>query len=177
MTGPRVSLSHAGFHVNDMDKMIDFYTSVFGLTVTDRGGDRLVFLCGDPKDHHQLIMFGGRDTEPGSKHYGHMAFRVDSMDTLREIHAKASNEAEATDIRTMTHGNAWSVYFQDPEGNTAEAFIDTPWYVQQPFLEPYDLNQSDEDIFKYTEDLLAKEDTTRPIEDWRQELSEKLGVS
>ena len=34
MTGPRVSLSHAGFHVNDMDKMIDFYTSVFGLTLS-----------------------------------------------------------------------------------------------------------------------------------------------
>ena len=36
MKGPRVSLSHAGFHVYDMDKMIDFYVRVFGFKVTDR---------------------------------------------------------------------------------------------------------------------------------------------
>ena len=177
MKGPRVSLSHAGFHVYDMDKMIDFYVRVFGFKVTDRGEDRLVFLGADPKDHHQLIIFGGRKTEKDSKHYGHMAFRVDCMDTLREIHANAKAEAEATDIRTMTHGNAWSVYFQDPEGNTAEAFIDTPWYVQQPFIEPYDLDQSDEEIYKFTKALLAKHESTRPIEDWRKELSEELGLS
>ena len=175
MTAPRVSLSHAGFHVFDMDKMIDFYVRVFGLKVTDRGGDRLVFLGADPKDHHQLIMIGGRKTEEDGKHYGHMAFRVDSMDTLREIYANA--KAEASDIRTLTHGNAWSVYFLDPEGNTAEAFFDTPWYVQQPFMESYDLDQSDEEIYKYTEELLSKHETTRPIEEWRQELSKELGLS
>ena len=177
MTGPRISLSHAGFHVNDINKMINFYVRVFGFTVTDRGGDRLAFLCGDPKDHHQLIMVAGRDTEKGCKHYSHMAFRVDSMATLREIYAKVSADDEASDIRTTTHGNAWSVYFQDPEGNRAEAFIDTPWYVQQPFLEPYDIEQSDEEIYKYTEELLAKHDTTRPVEEWRKDLSKEMGLA
>ncbi|NQV58012.1 MAG: VOC family protein [Rhodospirillales bacterium] len=177
MTQPRVSLSHAGFHVFDMDKMIDFYVRVFGFKVTDRGEDHLVFLGADPKDHHQLIMIGGRNTEKGAVHYGHMAFRVDSLDTLREIYANAKAEKELTDLRTMTHGNAWSVYFQDPEGNTAEAFVDTPWYVQQPFLEPIDLDQSDEEIWKYTEELLSKNETLRPIEEWRKELSEELGLS
>ena len=177
MKPPRVSLSHAGFHVYDMDKMIYFYVRVFGFKVTDRGEDRLVFLGADPKDHHQLIMLGGRKTEADSKHYGHMAFRVDKMDTLREIHAKVKAEAEASDIRTLTHGNAWSVYFQDPEGNTAEAFLDTPWYVRQPFLEPFDLEQSDTEIYKFTEDLLSKHETTRPIEEWRQDYSKELGLT
>jgi catechol-2,3-dioxygenase len=99
------------------------------------------------------------------------------MDTLREIHAKVKAEAEASDIRTLTHGNAWSVYFQDPEGNTAEAFLDTPWYVRQPFLEPFDLEQSDTEIYKFTEDLLSKHETTRPIEEWRQDYSKELGLT
>ena len=32
----------------------------------------------------------------------------------------------------VTHGNALSVYFLDPEGNRVELLIDTPWYVPQP---------------------------------------------
>ncbi len=34
---PSIRLNHAGFHVFDIDRMVDFFTSVYGLHVTDRG--------------------------------------------------------------------------------------------------------------------------------------------
>ena len=40
----------------------------------------------------------------------------------------------------MDHGNAWSLYFRDPEGNRLEVFCDTQWYVEQPCLEDLDLS-------------------------------------
>ena len=38
----------------------------------------------------------------------------------------------------MNHGNAWSVYFRDPEGNRIEIFCDTEWYIEQPCVEDLD---------------------------------------
>ena len=37
------SLGHVGISVTDMDKMLDFYTRILGLTVTDGGEGRGVF--------------------------------------------------------------------------------------------------------------------------------------
>ena len=34
---PNAQLTHLGFQVRDMDRMIDFYTRVIGLVMTDRG--------------------------------------------------------------------------------------------------------------------------------------------
>ena len=39
------------------------------------------------------------------------------------------------------------------------------------------VNFSRLEIYKYTEELLSKHETTRPIEDWRQDLSKELGLS
>ena len=43
-------------------------------------------------------------------------------------------------MRPMDHGNAWSLYFRDPEGNRLEVFCDTQWYIEQPCLEDLDLS-------------------------------------
>ena len=171
------SLSHAGFHVFDLNKMARFYCKIFGLQVTDRKAGRLCFLGGDPRDHHQLLLVAGRTTKNGEKHYGHVAFRVPSLDRLREIKATLEKDPDVEEIRETTHGNAWSVYFKDPEGNTAEAFIDTPWHVKQPFVEKYDLSKSDKEIHVDTQKILKKYKSTRPFADWRKDFAKKLGMT
>ena len=172
-----VSLSHTGFHVFDMDKMVAFYTRVFGFHISDKADDgRITFMSADPKDHHQLIMFKGRTAKAGETHFAHVAFRVRDMDTLRAIGKRLTSETEVKDVRTVTHGNAWSIYFQDPEGNTAEAFVDTPWHVAQPFLKPIDLNQSDKELAAWTDKMLDEFPTKRPFDDWRQDFAKKLGI-
>ena len=55
-----------------------------------------------------------------------------------------------SDIMPLTHGNAWSIYFSDPEHNGVEVFIDTPWHVQQPQAKPLDLTKSTDEIVATT---------------------------
>src|SRR3546814_20330192 len=69
----RPSLSHLGIFVKDIESMVDFYTTVFGLLETDRGTgavfkNSLVFLSGNPAQHPQLVLSSGR--HPGPKSTG-----------------------------------------------------------------------------------------------------------
>jgi catechol 2,3-dioxygenase len=50
-----------------------------------------------------------------------------------------------------SHGSAWSCYFKDPQGNTVEAYLDTPFHLPQPHGEPLDLSKSDDEILRETE--------------------------
>jgi catechol-2,3-dioxygenase len=179
MTTPSLSISHAGFHVFDMEKMVKFFTEVYGLHVTDRGvmGERgeIVFLGADPRDHHQLVMYGGRTATEGV-HYNHISFRADGVDRLREIHAKLHDYPGVTRVSTINHGNAWAVYCYDPEGNRTEVFVDSPWHVSQPYESELNLSLSDQAIADATTDMLKNDATAKPFAQWRQEKAVEFGL-
>lgn len=171
MGAPPISLSHAGFHVFDMAAMVDFFTSVYGLAVSDRGRmegrGEIVFLAADRADHHQLVLYEGRNAGAGAVHHNHVAFRVDSLARLRRIHAALEAWPEVTRVAPVTHGITWSVYAHDPEGNRTEAFVDTPWFVDQPFAEPFDISLDDAALHRFTEELIRGQPGFRPYEEWR----------
>ena len=177
---PAISLSHAGFHVFDMDRMVDFFTSVYGLAVTDRGRiegrGAVTFLGADPDDHHQLVLYEGRTAEPGQVHHNHVSFRLDSMDRLRRIHTALRAWPGVSRITPITHGTTWSVYAHDPEGNRTEAFVDTPWFIDQPYGEPFDISLDDAAIHRFTEELIRDRPGFRPLADWRRDFTRKLGL-
>jgi catechol 2,3-dioxygenase-like lactoylglutathione lyase family enzyme len=136
---PRISFSHFGLYAADLARMEDFYTRFMGFTVTDRGalevpGGKvdLVFLSRDPREHHQIVLASGRPPDLPFNVVNQLSFRVDSLADLRALHERLQREP-VTEIRPVSHGNALSVYFRDPEGNRVELFIDTPWYVTDPF--------------------------------------------
>ena len=177
---PSIRLGHAGFHVFDLDRMVDFFTSVYGLRVTDRGalGERgeIAFLGADPRDHHQLVLYEGRTSREGV-HYNHMSFEVNDLDRLREIYRALQDYPGVTNVLTMNHGVSWAVYCHDPEGNRTEAFVDTPWYVNQPYYaDNLDLARSDEEIAEITRRMLDAEPTAEPVEHWRARFAGKLGL-
>jgi catechol 2,3-dioxygenase len=62
------------------------------------------------------------------------------------------------------HGNAWSIYFADPEGNRVELYCSSPWHVSQPFGEPLDLTESAAAIRAKTESMVKQD---RPASRWR----------
>ncbi len=77
MTGtPSISISHAGFHVFDMDRMVDFFTTVYGFQITDHGHiegrGEVTFLGADPRDHHQLVLYEGRTATDEVVHHNHV---------------------------------------------------------------------------------------------------------
>jgi catechol 2,3-dioxygenase-like lactoylglutathione lyase family enzyme len=177
--GPDVRLAHVGIYVTDLRKMEAFYTRFFSFTVNDRGklGDiDIVFLSRDPDEHHQLILATGRPSEASFSVINQISFRVQSLGDLRTMHARLAGEP-VTDIRPISHGNAWSVYFKDPEGNRLELYLDTPWYVSQPFREPLDLTQSDETILGETERLCRASPGFRPHAEWRADVARRMGIT
>ncbi|HVO14164.1 MAG TPA: VOC family protein [Alphaproteobacteria bacterium] len=177
--GPDVQLAHVGIYVADIRKMAAFYTRFFNFTVTDRGtlGEtELVFLSRDPDEHHQLVLASGRPLPLGFNVVNQISFRVASLDDLRTLHARLADEP-VTEIRPVSHGNAWSVYFRDPEGNRIELYLDTPWYISQPFREPLDLSQPDEAILRETERLCRASPGFRPHAEWRAEVARRMGVT
>src|SRR5512134_543726 len=180
---PRISFSHFGLYAADLAKMEDFYTRFMGFTVTDRGalevpGGKvdLVFLSRDPREHHQIVLASGRPADLPFNVVNQLSFRVDSLADLRALHARLQREP-VTDIRPISHGNALSVYFRDPEGNRVELFVDTPWYVEQPVRVPLDMNLSDSEIWAWAERDAHSRAGFMPVEEWRAGLRAKLARS
>src|SRR5207248_2940241 len=111
------SLGHVGIAVEDMGKMIDFYTNILGLTVTDGGGPgaRLVFLSAAPhREHHEFVL----SSAPGRRSNAQqISFTVGSLDDLRELYRAIRDHPECSIERVVSHGIAIGCYFLDPERN------------------------------------------------------------
>jgi catechol 2,3-dioxygenase len=180
MANIRARLAHMGIYVQDRDKMEQFYTEVLGLMVTDRGegrsGMHLTFMSANPQNHHQVVLVTGRPDTSGFNPIQQISFMVDSLTDLREVHNRALSLG-ATEMRPVTHGNAWSVYFKDPEGNTVEAYLDTPFHVPQPHGKPLDLTKSDEQILSETEDACRQDPGFMPIEQFKSQMAARLSAS
>lgn len=147
-------LAHVGINAHDKPVLERFYTTVLGLMVTDSGtarnGTELTFLSSCPGNHHRHVLASGRLDTSGFNPINQISFMVDSLADPRVVHRRALDNG-ATDMRVTSHGNAWSCYFMDPEGDTVEAYLDTPFHVPQPHGETLDLTKSDEDILRETE--------------------------
>src|SRR3546814_6365333 len=79
-----------------------------------------------------------------------ISFRLGSLEDLREFHDFLVAE-QVSDIAPINHGNAWAVYFADPEGNRIEAFVDTDWYIEQPCREPLNIGKPARELYRETE--------------------------
>ena len=178
MTQPiSITFSHVGLYVTHLDRMVDFYTRFFGFVVSDRGGFaggvQIVFLTRDANEHHQLVLVTGRPADLPFNVVNQISFRVDSLRTLRQLHAALKNEP-VTDIRPISHGNALSVYFLDPEGNRIELLIDTPWYVPQPARFAVDLSLRDAQLWASIEEHARTIPGFKPRAEWQAAMADKL---
>ena len=163
------SLSHLGIFCHDVDQLAAFYCEVFDMIETDRGQGitmpyRLVFLSGSPGQHHQLVLASSRPADTPST-VMQLSFKVQSLDHLREARRRALQRG-ASRMRGLNHGNALSIYFSDPEDNTVEVYLDTPWYVTQPHGDPLDLERSDADIWAETERICRADPTFILVSEW-----------
>ena len=169
---PKPALAHAGLWTFDFELMVDFYAGLFGFVITDQGeqsGRKYAFLTASAEAHHQLVIVSGRTRTdpPAPGGLNQISFKLERLQDLRRFHA-ALQTRPVSNVITLTHGNAWSIYFHDPELNRIEVFVDTPWHMPQPYAKPIDLGQSDEEIYKSTELLCSASDASRPMNEWRE---------
>jgi catechol-2,3-dioxygenase len=180
-TLPAVSFSHFGLYVTDLARMEDFYTRVLGLLVSDRGtlpgGPELVFLSRDPDEHHQMVLAAGRPPGVECNVVNQLSFKLPALEDLKVMHARARDEG-IKEFRIVTHGNAWSIYFADPEGNRIELFVDTPWHTTpQPYVEPFDIEAPIEAILEQTEALCRNRPGFASRAEWRAAQVTRMGVA
>jgi catechol 2,3-dioxygenase len=159
-----------GMFCFDLDKLATFYREVFDMVETDRGQGvtmpfRIVFLSASPQQHHQLVLASSR-AEGSASTVMQLSFKVQTLDHLREARRRALARG-ATQMRGLNHGNALSIYFADPEDNTVEVYLDTPWYVSQPHGDPLELERPDDEIWAETERICRADPSFMPAEQWR----------
>lgn len=183
-SAPNLMFSHMGLSVKNIAAMEAFYAGVLGFTVTDRGdaeGMDLVFLSRNPDEHHQIVLATGRPDQlpanTANAQFGpsinQISFKMGSLDDLRDMLGRLE-AAGGGNLFPANHGIAWSIYAHDPEGNNLEFFVDTDWYITQPFLIPLDFSQSNEDIVALTKSLCEKGEGYEPYGDWRQRVARRM---
>jgi catechol 2,3-dioxygenase-like lactoylglutathione lyase family enzyme len=149
-------LGHVGIYADDLMRQRDFYTRVLGLTIADEDleGRGMVFLSTDPvAEHHEFVLMKGRVTSDDAQVIQQISFKVSSIDDMREF--KARLEAEDLKIeRIVSHGNAFGMYFFDPEGNQLEVYYKTGYPVPQPHGDPLDLEKTDAELLADARELL-----------------------
>ena len=170
------SFSHVGIFVVDLDRAVDFYKNVLDFIETDRGtlGDRrIVFLSRNPKEHHQVAFVSGLSAPPKEAIVNQISFRLPTLEAM-QAYAKRARDAGATEFNPISHGNAWSVYFRDPEGNRVELFVDSPWYVSQPCREPIDIDRPASEIYAESEAWCRAQSSFRPASEFQAKVEAQI---
>ena len=142
-------LSHVVLYVNDLDKMVDFYTNVLGLVKYRVNERRMVFLTSDPaKEDHELALTTGREGQ--AKLIAHIAWKVDKPSEVKEFYDRFKATGVPID-HCVSHaytemGNTVSCYFLDPEGNRIEIYALVPERDDARTNRPLDLDKSVDEI-------------------------------
>jgi len=138
-------LSHVVLYVNDLDRMVEFYTEVLGLVKYRVNERRMVFLTSDPeKEDHELALAAGREGQ--AKLIGHIAWKVDKPAEVKEFYERFKAKGVPID-HCVSHaytemGNTVSCYFLDPEGNRIEIYAMVAERGDARINRPIDMEQS-----------------------------------
>ena len=128
MDGSKFQLMHTMLRVKDLEKSIDFYTNLLGMTLLNKldfpeGKFTLAFIGYGPEETHSVIVltYNWDQTEPYNlgDGYGHIALGV------RDIHGvcAALEKAGANIPRKpgpMKHGTTEIAFIDDPDGYKVE---------------------------------------------------------
>ncbi len=177
----KLSWSHAVLRVRDLDLMVSFYCDTLGFVEADRGrigdpdkGPRIAFLSGSSSDHHQIGFLEARGPEDATS-LDHNAFRVESIADVKEMIGRVAADKRVPAGAAVTHGNAVSVYFKDPEDNGIEVFCDTPWHVKQPQGMGWDPSMSNAEVLADIEAKYENAEEFSPMASYQAKKAKEFG--
>lgn len=117
--------THANLYVSDLDRSMDFYSSVVGLEEVYRRPPIKGGFLSTGSTHHDIGMV--EITSPlcktGAPGLNHLAFEVESEAALVEGYRRVEAPEEAFP-RTVDHDITRSLYGTDPDGNMIEIYAD-----------------------------------------------------
>jgi len=117
------NIDHLVLTVADIEKTVDFYTSILGFEVVTFGENRKALTFGNQKINlHQK----GKEFEPKAEHptcgSADLCFisETDIQEVIQELKEKNIKVIEGIVERTGALGKIQSVYFRDPDLNLIE---------------------------------------------------------
>jgi len=167
MTTPSIArLGHVGLHVQDLEKGKAFFRDIVGLTVTDEDPELgMVFMSARPEEeHHEFLLCRGRNVGTDAKVVQQISFRCNSLGDVIGFYRRFKEHGIRID-RTVSHGNALSVYFYDPEGNRCEIYWATGLKAKQPYGQKIDLEKPPAELLKENEEHVSKYGKTGYVAD------------
>lgn len=122
------ALGHVVLRVSNRERAEHFYNGLLGLPICarlDEAGLKMAFFS--LGNHHDFAVMevSGEGSARGGNRIGldHVAFKIGkSLDELRE--AKRHLEAAGVTPRPVDHEVTKSLYFEDPDGNGVELYVD-----------------------------------------------------
>ena len=124
-------IGHVLLRVMDLERSKKFYTEALGFHVLEEDPAHGGTFMALPGQSHAIDLFQVKDLEaaqrqtPGVRGLGHIAFRVESEEALKDAHdSLVTQGVEIT--RTIDHVSQKSIYFNDPDGNTLEIYYELP---------------------------------------------------
>ena len=123
------ALGHVVLRVTDRERAEEFYGDFLGLPLCaryDEDGMKMAFFT--LGNHHDFAVFevSGEGDSVGDNAAGlhHVAFNIGTtIEELRE--AKRKLDAAGIAVQPIDHEVTKSLYFQDPDGNGIELYVDT----------------------------------------------------
>ena len=121
------SLGHVVIKVRDQQRAEAFYNGLLGIPIAARYPQMSMTFFTLGNHHDFAVVAIGDDAEDApAKAAGllHVAFKIgDSIDELRE--ARAELEGAGLEVRARDHAISKSIYFNDPDGNCIEFYVDS----------------------------------------------------
>ena len=118
-----ISFDHVVLTVKDIDKTVQFYKSVLGMSVEIFGEDRISLKFSDQKInlHEQGKEWEpkARKPTPGSADFCFIT-EAKLEEALEHVKSKGVNILEGPVVRAGAVGPIISFYFRDPDGNLIE---------------------------------------------------------
>ena len=122
-------LQHVNVYVRNVERSKNWYENLLGLHVYEYRPGWAAFLTADEEQSHEVaLMQVGENAPLQSKPQvglNHMAWRVESLDDLKEFYRKLKAEKQPIE-RVVDHGISLGIYLRDPDGNGVEVFYEMP---------------------------------------------------
>lgn len=122
-------LGHLVMRVRDMERSLDFYTRVMGLTIMERSPSGTVFMSANTEKSHELAIRAIGMDAAGPDHsiigQAHMAWQMETFEDLQELYNRLV-ENNVRIQRISDHGVSLGVYLLDPDDNEIEIYYEMP---------------------------------------------------
>ena len=122
-------LGHVNIFVRNSERSRDWYADVLGLHTYEFRPGRAAFMSADLDQSHEiaLIQVGedASDPQQGQVGLNHMAWRMDSLEDLKELYQKLKDKGIEMD-RVGDHKISIGLYIHDPDGNGIEVYYELP---------------------------------------------------